>query len=76
MTGCRPARRVPIPDGLPFERVPDRLLLRSIASGTSYFWFRNTFFWSKRAHAQAPGDYAAAKLIHWTSHVAQIRRPG
>lgn len=36
---------------------------------SSYFWYRNTFFWSKRAHALAPGDYTAAKLTHW-AHTA------
>jgi RHS repeat-associated protein len=34
-------------------------------TGSSYYWYRNTFYWSKRAHAEAPGDYTAAKLIHW-----------
>lgn len=31
----------------------------------SYLHYRNSFFWNKRAMAQAPGDYSQAELIHW-----------
>ena len=34
-------------------------------SGATNLTYRNTFYWSKRAMAQAPGKYTAAKLIHW-----------
>jgi RHS repeat-associated protein len=34
-------------------------------SGATNLSYRNTFFWSKRAMALAPGKYTAAKLIHW-----------
>jgi RHS repeat-associated protein len=27
--------------------------------------FRNTFYWDKKAMADAPGDYAKAQLFHW-----------
>jgi RHS repeat-associated protein len=31
----------------------------------SYFQYRNSFFWDKRAMASGPKDYAKAKLTHW-----------
>jgi RHS repeat-associated protein len=34
-------------------------------SGATNLWYRNTFYWSKRAMALAPGKYTAAKLVHW-----------
>jgi len=34
-------------------------------SGATNLYYRNTFYWSKRAMALAPGKYSAAKLIHW-----------
>ncbi|MBL0211557.1 MAG: hypothetical protein IPQ13_11715 [Holophagaceae bacterium] len=33
--------------------------------GNAHLNFRNTFYWNKRAMAQAPGDYTQAELIHW-----------
>lgn len=30
-----------------------------------YLHFRNSFYWNKRAMAQAPGDYSQAEIIHW-----------
>jgi RHS repeat-associated protein len=30
-----------------------------------YLQYRNTFYWSKKAMMEAPGDYTKAKLTHW-----------
>jgi RHS repeat-associated protein len=53
------------PDGLANSEYPTGFHFVNAQYGTSYFWYRNTFFWSKRAHALAPGDYTAAKQTHW-----------
>jgi RHS repeat-associated protein len=59
------------PDGLPVNQVPSGFYWAGSPWGTSYYWYRNTFFWSKRAHALAPGDHTAAKLVHW-KHTASM----
>ncbi len=33
--------------------------------GNMYLNYRNTFFWNKRAMAQAPGDYTKAEILHY-----------
>jgi len=31
----------------------------------NYLWFRNTFYWDKKAMKEGPEDYSKAKLFHW-----------
>jgi RHS repeat-associated protein len=50
-----------IPYGLPSNEYPTGFN----PGATSNYWYRNTFYWSKRAHALAPGKYSSAKLTHW-----------
>lgn len=33
--------------------------------GNNYLTYRNTFYWDKKAMADAPGDYTKAKIYHW-----------
>jgi len=44
----------------------------TVPSGFYNAWlsYRNTFFWSKKAMADAPGDYTRAKITHWL-HLTQ-----
>jgi RHS repeat-associated protein len=37
----------------------------SPGAGSYYLNYRNTFYWSKKAMMEAPGDYAQAKIFHW-----------
>jgi len=41
----------PVPDGM--------------NNTTNYFDARNTFYWNKKAYAEAPGNYNAATIMHW-----------
>jgi YD repeat-containing protein len=63
------------PDGLPVNEVPTGFYWAGSPWGTSYYWYRNTFFWSKRLTPWPPGDHTAAKLIHWkhTANMMQTR---
>jgi len=36
-----------------------------INANTSYQEYRTTYFWDKKAYAEHPGDYSAARLKHW-----------
>jgi RHS repeat-associated protein len=37
----------------------------SPGAGSYYLNYRNTFYWSKKAMMEAPGDYTQAKIFHW-----------
>jgi RHS repeat-associated protein len=37
----------------------------SIATFNQYINYRNTFYWDKKAMAEAPGDYTRARITHW-----------
>jgi RHS repeat-associated protein len=49
--------------------VPDSETLVPSAVGltvsNTFLEYRNTFYWSKKAFMDAPGDYTKAKLTHW-----------
>jgi len=50
-----------MPYSLPGAEIPNGFYI-----GTSQAYnTRNTYFWSKLAMARAPGDYAAAHMMHW-----------
>jgi RHS repeat-associated protein len=63
------------PDILPQSETPTGFYWPGSPWGTSYFWYRNAFYWSKRAHALAPGNYQAAKLYRWL-HTNTIQTAG
>jgi YD repeat-containing protein len=50
-----------VPYGLPMNEYPTGFW----PGAASNLWYRNTFYWSKRAMALYPGDYTKAKLVHW-----------
>jgi RHS repeat-associated protein len=41
-------------------KVPDSMNVTN-----NFLQYRNTFFWDKKAMADAPGDYTKARLYHW-----------
>ncbi len=51
-----------MPDALPAGNIP-----QGFSPGPLYpnLKYRNTFYWSKLAHARHPGDYSMAKMTHW-----------
>jgi YD repeat-containing protein len=52
---------LPIQDVAPSTLVP-------VGMGTFdlYLSYRDSYFWSKKAFAEGPGDYTKAKVYHWT----------
>jgi RHS repeat-associated protein len=50
-------------DGYSTDPAPPAM--QSPGAGSYYLGFRNTFYWSKKAMMEAPGDYTKAKIIHW-----------
>jgi RHS repeat-associated protein len=49
-----------IPDAEPAAIVPAGMSVANI-----YLVYRNTFFWDRKAYAEAAGDYTRAHLYHW-----------
>ncbi|HEX4662635.1 MAG TPA: hypothetical protein VH144_03400, partial [Candidatus Saccharimonadales bacterium] len=49
-----------IPDSDPANTVPSGMF-----TGNAFLQGRNTFYWDKKAMAEAPGDYTKARLTHW-----------
>jgi len=47
------------------QSVPVSQLPVGMATHNDYLAFRNTYYWSKIACAQAYGDYTKAKIFHW-----------
>ena len=45
-------------------------------SNNTYLRYRNTFYWDKRAWAQAPGDYTKARIFHWLHTQSQSQTAG
>lgn len=49
-----------IPDSDPANTVPS-----GMSTYNAILTARNTFYWDKRAMAEAPGDYTKARITHW-----------
>lgn len=49
-----------IPDSDPVNTVPAGMGLLD-----EYHVYRNTFFWDRKAYAEAPNDYSKAHIYHW-----------
>jgi RHS repeat-associated protein len=50
---------------------PPASLPTGMATHNDYLYYRNTYYWSKIACAQAYGDYSKAKIYHWL-HTADL----
>ena len=44
---------------------PDAIVPRIIYTRNYILYGRNTFYWDKKAMAEAPGNYSKARLYHW-----------
>jgi len=50
--------------GTPFSE-PYTGLPQGMFTGNWYIHARNTYYWNKRAHAEAPNDHSKARIFHW-----------
>lgn len=57
--------RIDAPGFPEFSTDPAPPTMPSPGAGSYYLGFRNTFYWSKKAMMEAPGDYTKAKVFHW-----------
>ena len=51
--------------------VPASTIPAGMATHNDYLYYRNTYYWSRVACAQAYGDYTKARIYHWL-HTADI----
>jgi RHS repeat-associated protein len=50
-------------DAIDFD--PASSVPTGMATSNEFLQYRNTYYWSRIAYAEAPGDYTKAKIYHW-----------
>jgi len=55
----------PIPDSDGTNTIPQNLPASCTTISNQYLSDRNSFYWSKKAFMDAPGDYSKAVITHW-----------